>query len=189
MEGFKIGTRVVCVTSDCNWYKEGDKFVIRSAPFIDTQDNAVCYHVKEQPNDSVWIQGSQFKLAEEETKQMFNIKTDPWFIRVNSEQEFEIIQDWLQENYGCCLPLFYSVEFEYLTNTLWTGQVEDAFVMYGQGDPLGTVSRKEIKLTFKTIVNSVEYPEVNSPQQIQIAALQETIEKAAMQIKLLKEGN
>jgi hypothetical protein len=187
VEGFKIGSTVRCVRiqsagGKCIEVGYVGKVTHMSTHrlavdnMLDAKGGTICYY-------------DAFELIKEETKQMFNIKTDPWFIRVNSEQEFKIIQDWLQENYGCCLPLSYSVEFEYLTNTLWTGQVEDAFIMYGQGDPLGTVSRKEIKLTFKTTVNSVEYPEVNSPQQIQIEALQETISKAAMQIKLLKEGN
>lgn len=127
------------------------------------------------------------KDFEIEEKQMFNIKTDPWFIRVNSKQEFEVIQDWLQENYGCSLIIPYNPAFEYLTNTSCTGQTEEAFVMHGRGNPLETTSRKEIKLTFKTTIDSVEYPVVKSKEQIKIEELQETIDKAARELKELRE--
>ena len=188
MSYFNIGDKVVCVCKDeDNWYKIGSEFTIRSAPFVDTQDNTVCYHIKEEPSDSVWIQGSQFKLTKEEPKQMFNIKTDPWFIRVNSEQEFEVIQDWLEENYGSILISNYSTAFKYLTNTADDGQVEEAFVMHGQGNPLETTSRKEIKLTFKTTIDSVTFPEMETEQQIKMKQLQETIDKAARELKELRE--
>ena len=118
---------------------------------------------------------------------MFNIKADPWFIRVNSKQEFEVIQDWLEENYGCILISNYSSAFEYLTNTASDGQVEEAFVMHGQGNPLETTSRKEIKLTFKTTIYSVTFPEVETEQQIKMKQLQETIDKAARELKELRE--
>jgi len=123
----------------------------------------------------------------EEPKQMFNIKSDPWFIRVNSEQEFEVIQDWLEENYGCSLITSYNTAFEYLTNTSCWGQIEEAFVMHGRGHPLETTSRKEIKLTFKTIIDSVTFPEVESEHQIKMKQLQETIDKAARELKELLE--
>ena len=118
---------------------------------------------------------------------MFNIKSDPWFIRVNSKQEFEVIQDWLQENYGCSLITSYNPAFEYLTNTSCTGQIEEAFVMHGRGNPLETTSRKEIKLTFKTTIDSVEYPEMETEQEIKMKQLQETIDKAARELKELRE--
>ena len=123
----------------------------------------------------------------EEPKQMFNIKTDPWFIRVNSKQEFKVIQDWLQENYGYSLITSYNTSFEYLTNTSCTGQIEEAFVMHGRGNPLETTSRKEIKLTFKTTIDSVEYPVVETEQQIKMKQLQQTIDKAARELKELRE--
>ena len=123
----------------------------------------------------------------EEPKQMFNIKTDPWFIRVNSKQEFKVIQDWLQENYGYSLITSYNTSFEYLTNTSCTGQIEEAFVMHGRGNPLETTSRKEIKLTFKTTIDSVQYPEMETEQQVKMKQLQETIDKAARELKELRE--
>jgi len=188
MSYFNMGDKVVCVCKDeDSWYEIGSEFTIRSAPFRDTQDNTICYLVKEQPNNGVYIQGSQFKLTKEEPKQVFNIKTDPWFIRVNSEQEFEVIQDWLEENYGSFLISDYSPAFEYLTNTSSDGQIEEAFVMHGRGNPLETPSRKEIKLTFKTTVDSVQYPEMETEQQIKMKQLQETIDKAARELKELRE--
>jgi len=71
MSVFNMGDKVVCVCKDeDNWYEIGSEFTIRSAPFRDTQDNTICYLVKEQPNNGVYIRGSQFKLTKEEPKQM-----------------------------------------------------------------------------------------------------------------------
>lgn len=165
--GLYIDTKEVYTVSSCNAGYLKLKEIIYSHSY--KVENFVHVEVKEEP------------------KQMFNIKTDPWFIRVNSEQEFEAIQDWLQENYGCSLIASYNTAFEYLTNTSCTGQIEEAFVMHGRGYPLETTSRKEIKLTFKTIIDSVTFPEVESEHQIKMKQLQETIDKAARELKELRE--
>lgn len=146
-------------------------------------DNHYTVRLVSNSNEVWWIKDSEI----EEPKQMFNIKTDPWFIRINSEQEFNVIQDWLEENYGCSLITSYNPAIEYLTNTSCTGQSEEAFVMHGRGNPLKTPSRKEIKLTFKTTIDSVQYPEMETEQQIKMKQLQETIDRAARELKELRE--
>ena len=188
MQEFNIGDKVVCVCrNDDNWYKIGSEFTIRSDSFVDRTDDEVCYLVEEFSNNKIWIQGNHFELIKEEPKQMFNIKTDPWFIRVNSEQEFEVIQDWLEENYGTRLSSSYHSRMVYLTNSYDDGEVQNSFVMHGVGNPLEKNSRKEIKLTFKTTIDSVEYPVVETEQQIKMKQLQETIDKAARELKELRE--
>ena len=189
MQEFNIGNRVVCVCRDeYNWYKIGSEFTIRSGSFVDHGDDTVCYLVEEFSDDGIWIQGNHFNLVKEEPKQMFNIKSDPWFIRVNSEQEFEVIQDWLQENYGEKIRANYGTHMKWLTNTQCDGHINSKLlVMHGRGNPLETTSRKEIKLTFKTTIDSVEYPVVESEQQIKMKQLQETIDKAARELKELRE--
>lgn len=188
MQEINIGDKVVCVCrNDDNWYKIGSEFTIRSDSFVDRTDDKVCYLVEEFSNNKIWIQGNHFNLVKEEPKQMFNIKTDPWFIRVNSEEEFEVIQDWLEENYGTWLSSSYYSRMVYLTNSCDDGEVQNSFVMHGSGDPLEKQARKEIKLTFKTIIDSVEYPVVKSKEQIKIEELQATIDRACQEIKELRE--
>lgn len=189
MQQFNIGDKVVCVCKDeDNWYKVGSEFTIRSNSFIDYEDDTVCYRVEEFSNNNIWIQGNHFKLVKEEPKQMFNIKTDPWFIRVNSKQEFDAIQDWLEENYGEKLRANYGTHMKWLTNTQCDGHINSKLlVMYGSGEPLATTPRKEIKLTFKTTIDSVDYPIVETEQQIKMKQLQETIDKAARELKELRE--
>ena len=132
MQEFNIGDKVVCVCrNDDNWYKIGSEFTIRSDSFVDRTDDEVCYLVEEFSNNKIWIQGNHFELIKEEPKQMFNIKTDPWFIRVNSEEEFEVIQDWLEENYGAWLSSSYYSRMAYLTNSYEDGEVQNSFVMHG----------------------------------------------------------
>jgi hypothetical protein len=46
---------------------------------------------------------------------------------------------------------------------------------------------KEIKLTFKTTIDSVQYPEMETEQQVKMKQLQETIDKAARELKELRE--
>jgi len=94
----------------------------------------------------------------------------------------------LQENYGTCLSSNYYSSMVYLTNSYADGGVREDFVMHGSSDPLEKQALKEIKLTFKTTIDSVTFPEVETEQQIKMKQLQETIDKAAKQIKELKEG-
>jgi len=188
MQEFNIGDKVVCVCRDeYNWYKVGSEFTIRSDSFIDYEANTVCYRVEEFSDNNIWIQADHFNLVKEEPKQMFNIKTDPWFIRVNSEQEFDAVQDWLEENYGERMRANYGTYMKWLTNTQCDGYVSSKLVMHGTGDPLKTTPRKEIKLTFKTTIDSVQYPAVETEQQIKMKQLQETIDKAARELKELRE--
>ena len=186
MSYFKVGDKVRCIGSQTANGEQIDVGYVGTITHVASDGAIVVDNMFGHMGNAVcWPEA--FEKIKEEPKQMFNIKSDPWFIRVNSEQEFNVIQDWLQENYGCSLITSYKTAFEYLTNTSCTGQIEEAFVMHGRGNPLETTSRKEIKFTFKTTIDSVTFPEVESEQQIKIKQLQETIDKAARELKELRE--
>jgi len=190
MSYFNMGDKVVCVCKDeDSWYEIGSEFTIRSAPFRDTQDNTICYLVKEQPNNGVYIQGSQFKLTKEEPKQVFNIKTDPWFIRVNSEEESKVIQDWLFEQgimWKHSSTQHKYTEYTFILNVFSEGSIPKRLLRTNEACEIHPTA-KEIKLTFKTTIDSVEYPVVETEQQIKMKQLQETIDKAARELKELRE--
>jgi hypothetical protein len=114
----------------------------------------------------------------------FNLKTSPWFIRVNNKEEFHIINEWLVVNFGCGLTGDYYSKMLYFTNAYTSGSVS-LNVMW---DARISNEAKEIKLNFKTSIYSVEYPEVKTQQEVAIEELEATIELAKQQILKLKEG-
>ena len=188
MSNLKVGMRVVAVTD----YPENN------FKRISVGDFGTVTGFDEYVKDFVHVHFDNGRREEfydwrvepvtEEPKQMFNIKSDPWFIRVNSEQEFEVIQDWLEDNYGEKLRANYGTHMKWLTNTQCDGHINSKLlVMHGRGHPLETTSRKEIKLTFKTTIDSVQYPEMETEQQVKMKQLQETIDKAARELKELRE--
>lgn len=131
------------------------------------------------------------KIVKEEKEEMkfdmnsFDLKTNPWWIAVRNREEYELVQNWLLENYGTKCIAEYSREFKYLTNTGCGGRVEKSWVMHGSADK---PEHQEIKLNFKTVVDSVTFPEVKTEQQKQIEELEKTILLAKQQIETLKKG-
>ena len=118
-----------------------------------------------------------------EEKNMFNMKTMPWMILVNNEAEFDAVDEWLvgqgYPSIGCKYPKY----CKYLTNTTSGGSVADG-IMHG-GNAASTF-RHEIKLNFKTVVDSVEWPVVESERDKKIRELEESAKKIQEQINELK---
>lgn len=123
-----------------------------------------------------------------------NILEDKWFIRVANNQEAVAVQEWAFSQ-----GLAWGSKFEVRTDfDKWDGVGSSAAIGSGHfgGNCLGQASasywerhnHKEIKVTFKFSVDTIVYPEVESPQQKQIKALEETIATATAQIQKLKEG-
>ena len=125
----------------------------------------------------------------EEPKQMFNIKTDPWFIRVNSKQESKVIQDWLFEQgimWGHSPTQHKYTEYTFILNVFSEGSISKRLLRTNEACEIHPTA-KEIKLTFKTTIDSVQYPEMETEQQVKMKQLQETIDKAARELKELLE--
>ena len=185
-------------------YKVGDEFIIQkeTCGFVKGQtvelyeddgtneplfrgDN-MCYNHCDGREGAYFDLDLVIKVVKEEKEEMqFDMKKEPWYIRVANEQEYELVQNWLLENYGTNCVAEYSREFKYLTNTYSGGHVNKSWVMYGSGNK---PERQEIKLTFKTVIDSVTFPEVKTEQQKQIEELEKTILLAKQQIETLKKG-
>ncbi len=177
MQEFNIGDKVVCVCKDeDNWYKFGSEFTIRSAPFIDTQDNTVCYHVKEQPNNGVWIQGSQFKLTKEEPKRMK--PTDKITVEITLAELAKIYAVMGKAN-GETYCSLYRVAKDKLDplgkRTDFMEDIKGAAVL-----DYYNYESEFLKLMFPQ-------PPKKSKEQIKIEELQSTIDKAARELKELRE--
>lgn len=127
-----------------------------------------------------------FKLYKEEPVKQFDLKTQPWFVRVNNEQEFNLLQEWLKENFGTHYNCGWHPQMMGLTNTTVDGKIYNSYVMWFSDDKSLNQNSNEIKLHFKTALDSVEWPIVESEEDKKIRELKETIEAAAKQIKELE---
>ena len=119
-----------------------------------------------------------------------NLQKDKWFIRVPDEESAKAVQEYMFER-GLAWAGKQELRTDYDT---WSFPMAIGAGHYG-GDSLGQASigwwesqgHKEIFITFKTVVDKVEFPKVESPQEIKIRELEATIAKAYEQIKALKE--
>lgn len=125
------------------------------------------------------------KDKENKMTKKFDMKTMPWFIRAN-EHNFAAVQSWLVENYGKLLP-FSAFTVNVLTNMNSQGVVEDRVMWSNNAECCLKHNCFEIKLTFKTVVESVEWPNVISEEDKKIEQLEESIRKAQEQLEELKK--
>lgn len=182
MGKFKVGDRVYCV--DDSGYTEF--YVVNGA--IYTVVDKLWFECE---SDEVSIQDvteyhEDFKLYKEEPIKQFDMHTQPWFIRVNNEQEFHLVQEWLKENFGTCYNCGWHPQMIGLTNTTVYGEIYNNYVMWFSDDKSLNQNSQEIKLKFKTTIDSVEWPVVESEKDKKIRELKEIIEAAAKQIEELE---
>ena len=119
----------------------------------------------------------------------FDLKKDPWYIRVNSPEESAAVQEWLFEQ-GITWWRNYSVVqytfSRYLTNSYSTGVVEP-HLMFGTAEIDKFLDqRKELKVIFEKVlqVEKVITPEIL--EKIEIGGKQyykEDVEKALQLLK------
>lgn len=103
----------------------------------------------------------------------FDLKEDPWFIRVNSPEESAAVQEWLFEQ-GVCWeglgPVVSYTHCSYLTNSGLDGEIGCWLLFGAHPSFVGGVGdkRKEIKVNFKPAlsVDSVEYPDLREKVEI-----------------------
>lgn len=178
MNNFKLDDKIECINAGYENLTNGKVYTVTGG----TQYWVLT--ISDRGTDQ-WFTPTRFKLYEE--KEMFDMKSNPWFIRINSKSEFGAVQAWLKDNFGSAMDSAYASNMKYLTNTSCEGTVYEAYPMWGSGDPTETF-RHEIKLSFvtKTSIGSVEYPEVKSPAQIELEALQEKISELQTQAEKLQ---
>lgn len=189
---FKDGDKVRTLVDINKYAKKGDILLVKDGfDFYPNRDAG--FSCAKGFVNTKWLNetnNSRFQLVKEEKEEMqfnmkgFDLKTNPWWIAVRNREEYELVQKWLLENYGAKCIAEHSREFKYLTNTTSGGHVEKSWVMHGSGD---RPEHQEIKLTFKTVIDSVTFPEVKTEQQKQIEELEKTILLAKQQIEELKK--
>ena len=116
---------------------------------------------------------------------MFDMKKEKWFIRTPTPEISEAVQNWLFEQ-GLSWQAYGNKEVNYTdTNYLMLSPYEpERFChTFSIDDKLG---QKEIKLTFKTIVDSIECPEIKSEEQKQLDILMQQITDLQKQAEKLQ---
>ena len=127
---------------------------------------------------------SKFSLVKE--KNMFDMKKDKWFIRTPTPEISEVVQLWLFEQ-GFKWQHFkdtkiHCTESKFLKLSPFE---DDTFCHTDSIDPKYDKS-KEIKLTFKTSVASVEYPVVETEAGKELKALEQKIQELTEQASKLR---
>lgn len=122
-----------------------------------------------------------------EEKVMFDMKKEKWFIRTPTPEISAKVQMWLFDQGFVWQHLkdtaVHITESKFLKLSPFE---DDAFCHTDSIDPKYDNS-KEIKLTFKTVVDSVEYPETKSAEQIQLDVLQEKIAELTREAEKLQK--
>lgn len=118
----------------------------------------------------------------------FNLKTQPWFIRTETPEQRIAAQEWLFEQgmewYSSRLggsQLLHG-EFSCLTNVRFDRLVCN-YIMHAASPHR---SSQEIKLTYKTTVVDVVYPDVESDRDKEIKAIRKEQEALAARLKALE---
>lgn len=184
-------------------YKVGDEFIIQedSCGFVKGQtvklykDDGTTCPLFEGSNSKYELcgdhEGAYFdldcvvKLVKEEKEEMqFDMHSHPWYIRVANEQEYNAARDWVKSK---GFDFIYSDSY-YLGCAGICHDSKDDDRVYRLDEQEDVDSHSEIKLTFKTVIDSVTFPEVKTEQQKQIEEPEKTILRAQQQIEELKKG-
>lgn len=131
---------------------------------------------------------TNFELVQDEKESIKQfLKENSWFIRTGSPEKSKLVQEWLFEHgmgwlFGKTIQSGFNDTM--LTNTDSVGEKGD-FIMFSTD--LEEKNAQEIKITFKTIVESVELPVVESKEEAErkkkIQELKETIALAQKQLE------
>lgn len=193
MNKFKQGDKVKCNRSLWSGVGVGDVLEVKDN--FTTTDGL--WYAGEGFVNTKWLNRADRRLFElvPETP-MFDMKTTPWYIRVNSQAEFDAAVNFALAQ-GCRENRYNSAYLPNVTRAIGTSLRDDDLFLFdteqfywlGEDSLTEVLGRHEIKITFKTVVDKVEYPAVESETQKQIRELKETIEKAQQQIIKLEKEN
>lgn len=175
-------------------FKNGDEVVRTDRDYHCVQQGKT-YTVDKQDGDNLYLKGvpGAYKAISFAKSTTSYLKGKPWFIAVNGKEHSRIAQEWLFEqglqwaHYGKVVSF---TDQAVLTNVDAGGIVRD-YIIYSD-----SITRKieqgahEVKVLgrISMVLEKVELPVVESPQEKQIRELEETIQKAQKQIDALKQS-
>ena len=165
----KLGDKVVCIESKGWMLRVGDILELSAGTMSLDRSKINIHAVKKFPKDF------EMYIEEEETP-IFDMKTQPWKIYVNSEAEYNAANDWLEEKHGSRVPCPYFKRVIGITNRDSHNEVQESLMWLDEfNDKDEKIKRHEIKIQFKTqtTVDSVQYPIIETEKQRKIRELKE----------------
>lgn len=162
------------------WYADKIGEVFDVVDYSNINQPTFAYHVKDCKEGKLFNKDDVEIINEE--NQMFDMKKEKWFIRTPDEATYNDVYAWLQEqgfHFGWTGYAHEGWEEGMQVIGSWPYDCENEDRLrignVKSSNYFSDLRHKEIKLTFKTIVDSVEYPETKSAEQIQLEVLQEKI--------------
>lgn len=122
-------------------------------------------------------------------KAAFDLKIQPWHIKIGNEQEFNAAVAWRKEQgmnwqFPVMCKGYYQKEAVRLTNVFYCGDV-CTYIMWGTEDT--PCQGHEIKLSYKVVVDSVEYTQVKTEAQLKHEQLMQKIQELQEEVKALEK--
>ena len=119
---------------------------------------------------------------------MFDLKTTPWVIKINSQEEYEAAEKWLKREFGSSLDLTYYDYIAALTNVDADGYFHGKVLYMTKGADEST-TRHEIKLSYKQkyYVSGVGYQMVKSKAEQQLETVMDRLAELQYQAEQLQE--
>lgn len=141
----------------------------------------------ETPSGDHWYNVKYFKP----TNPKFDMKNQPWFIRVNNEEEFGVVADFLEAKGFSFYKKEYKSYVKAISNADLAGKIDNNKVsrlIESEVTKAIELGCFEIKFKFKTsiTIDSIEYPEVKSAQQVEIEQIETEMRKLADRLNKLK---
>jgi len=139
------------------------------------------------------IHKDDVELVTEENPVKFDLKKDKWFIRTPTVEVYDAVVEWLSEQ-GLWLHAFmkpYEAVEKYGEDGCLSGDKDLLIngVIFCSGEWFDLrKDYKEIKLTFKTIIDKIEYPKVESVQETELKLLEQKAQELNDQIARLRDS-
>lgn len=173
MDKFKVGDKIRHVGLWDNWPDDSYEITeVRESFYF-------CGHSRSFSK----IYEGYFELVKK--NEMFDMKKNPWYIKVNSKEQFDAVQEWLLKNFGAKFEHGYE-EGMCLSNTDFAGEQLNKVVWYAN-EPKGR-NLLEIKFTFKTTIENVHFPVVQNEAQKKLRELEEQQRKLTDEIAKIRQS-
>lgn len=135
----------------------------------------------------LWYDIKYFKLVSSE----FDMVNNPWFIRVSNQKEYELAKEFVKsKGFKFSFGEDYTDSSKTITNRDDLNKVLCKGLEYviRSERVFFDKDRYEIKLNFKTTIDSIEYPEVKSAEELEIEQIETEMRKLADRLNKIK-GN
>lgn len=178
MNKFKVGDKVRCVSGYHSYICVGETYTVSKVEKCNLilKDKEHPYHY------------SYF----EPVKPEFDMKRNPWFIRVNNKEEFDLVADFLEAKGFSFYEKQYIASTKAIGNTDLACNIErDSRVSRLMTSEIENVihhGAKEIKINFKKSISidNIDYPDVKSAQDVEIEKIETEMRKLADRLNKLK---